>query len=124
LIDSGHLQRLAGSVAERPQQAPTAPAMAPAEAREPAPAGPAATLNLAGTRMYLFDMCERMFANRHEDKAQVLRHLLREARDLPGLQEAALQLLQAVQEHAGSERADALRERLQHLLPQETAPSA
>jgi NADH:ubiquinone oxidoreductase subunit E len=74
--------------------------------------------------MYLFDMCERMFANRHEDKAQVLRHLLREARDLPGLQEAALQLLQAVQEHAGSERADALRERLQHLLPQETAPSA
>ncbi len=95
--------------------------MAPAAAKESTPPGPAATLNLAGTRMYLFDMCERMFANRHEDKAQVLRHLLREARDLEALQAAALQLLQTVQEHAGDERADALRERLRHLLPQEAA---
>lgn len=122
LIASGHLQRLAGQAAESspPAHAPT-PSMAPAAAKESSPPGPAATLNLAGTRMYLFDMCERMFANRHEDKAQVLRHLLREARDLEALQAAALQLLQTVQEHAGDERADALRERLRHLLPQEAA---
>lgn len=118
LIASGHLQRLAGQAAASPPQAPS---MAPAAAKESSPPGPAATLNLAGTRMYLFDMCERMFANRHEDKAQVLRHLLREARDLEALQAAALQLLQTVQEHAGDERADALRERLRHLLPQEAA---
>ncbi|ATH11546.1 hypothetical protein CHL79_03450 [Delftia acidovorans] len=122
LIASGHLQRLAGQAAESspPAHAPT-PSMAPAAAKESSPPGPAATLNLAGTRMYLFDMCERMFANRHEDKAQVLRHLLREARDLEALQAAALQLLQTVQEHAGDERADALRERLRHLLPKEAA---
>lgn len=122
LLDSGHLQRLAGNAIETSPQ-PQPPAMAPAAARQPASPGPAATLNLAGTRMYLFDLCERMFANRHEDKAQVLRHLLREARDLAALQAAALQLLQTVQEHAGNERADALRERLQHLLPQEANES-
>lgn len=128
LIASGHLQRLSGQAAEsstpahaHSQAQPQAPSMAPAAAKESTPPGPAATLNLAGTRMYLFDMCERMFANRHEDKAQVLRHLLREARDLEALQAAALQLLQTVQEHAGDERADALRERLRHLLPQEAA---
>ncbi len=122
LIASGHLQRLAGQAAESsPPARAQAPSMAPAAAKESTPPGPAATLNLAGTRMYLFDMCERMFANRHEDKAQVLRHLLREARDLEALQAAALQLLQTVQEHAGDERADALRERLRHLLPQEAA---
>ncbi|MDR0201636.1 MAG: hypothetical protein LBJ40_05680 [Delftia acidovorans] len=125
LIASGHLQRLAGQAAASsppaPQAQPQAPSMAPAAAKESTPPGTAATLNLAGTRMYLFDMCERMFANRHEDKAQVLRHLLREARDLEALQAAALQLLQTVQEHAGDERADALRERLRHLLPQEAA---
>lgn len=120
LIASGHLQRLAGQAVES-SPAPQAPSMAPAAAKESAPPGPAATLNLAGTRMYLFDLCERMFANRHEDKAQVLRHLLREARDLAALQAAALQLLQTVQDHAGDERADALRERLRHLLPQEAA---
>ena len=122
LIASGHLQRLAGQAAESsPPARAQAPSIAPAAAKESSPPGPAATLNLAGTRMYLFDMCERMFANRHEDKAQVLRHLLREARDLEALQAAALQLLQTVQEHAGDERADALRERLRHLLPQEAA---
>lgn len=122
LIASGHLQRLAGQAAESsPPAHAQAPFMAPAAAKESSPPGPATTLNLAGTRMYLFDMCERMFANRHEDKAQVLRHLLREARDLEALQAAALQLLQTVQEHAGDERADALRERLRHLLPQEAA---
>lgn len=122
LIASGHLQRLAGQAAESsPPAHAQAPSMAPAAAKESSPPGPAATLNLAGTRMYLFDMCERMFANRHEDKAQVLRHLLREARDLEALQAAALQLLQTVQEHAGDERADTLRERLRHLLPQEAA---
>ncbi|WP_454722224.1 hypothetical protein [Delftia acidovorans] len=122
LIASGHLQRLAGQAAvSSPPAHAQAPSMAPAAAKESSPPGTAATLNLAGTRMYLFDMCERMFANRHEDKAQVLRHLLREARDLEALQAAALQLLQTVQEHAGDERADALRERLRHLLPQEAA---
>ncbi|CAB5656488.1 Uncharacterised protein [Delftia tsuruhatensis] len=126
LIAAGYLQRVADAA---PSAAPEPPAMAPAASMDPGPVestAPSTTtpLNLAGTRMYLFDMCERLFANRHEDKAQALRHLLREARDLPALQDAAQRLLLTVHEHAGSERAEALRERLRHLLPHETASSA
>ena len=112
LIASGHLLRVAASPA--PQAAPTLPAPPPAE-----PAATAGPLNLAGTRMYLFDLCERMFANRHEDKARRMRDMLREARDLQTLQACALTLIGAVQQHAGDERAEALRERLQHLLQPE-----
>lgn len=74
------------------------------------------TLNLPGTRMYLFDLCERMFAKRHEVLAQNLRTQLREARDLPALRSAGLALLDAVQQHAGEERAASLREQLAGLL--------
>ncbi|MDR0225640.1 MAG: hypothetical protein LBI66_04415 [Burkholderiaceae bacterium] len=121
LIDSGHLLRLAH---DTPAETPP-PRMAPVQAAATTPPPAAASaLNLAGTRMYLFDLCERMFANRHEDQARVLRELLREARDLPALQAAALSMLEAVQHHAGEERAQALRERLQHLLQQEAAAGA
>lgn len=108
LIASGHLLRVTA-----PQAAPASPAQAP---EEPAAPGP---LNLAGTRMYMFDLCERMFANRHEDQARRMRDMLREARDLQALQACALALIDAVQQHAGDERAEALRERLQHLLQHE-----
>ena len=71
---------------------------------------------MAGTRMYLFDMCERLFANRHHSLAQDLREQLRQARDLQALRGASLRLLSAVQEHAGEDRAQSLRERLAGLL--------
>ena len=93
-------------------QSPAAPALAPAE--QAASALPA--INMAGTRMYLFDMCERLFANRHEALAQTLRTQLREARDLNSLRSAGISLLTAVEEYAGEERAHSLRERLAALL--------
>lgn len=123
LIASGHLLRVADS-APAPRPPDTAPVVAPsAQAPADGPTAPG-PLNLAGTRMYMFDLCERMFANRHEDKARHMRDMLREARDLPALQACALALLDAVQQHAGNERADALRERLQHLLQHEATASA
>lgn len=112
LIASGHLLRVTVPQAAAPAPAGP-PAAPPAETAAPGP------LNLAGTRMYMFDLCERMFANRHEDKARRMRDMLREARDLQTLQACALTLIGAVQQHAGDERAEALRERLQHLLQPE-----
>lgn len=129
LIDQGYLQLIAASGAQTPAMAPSlAPArLAPATTTPakttlvtpaPAKAAPAQTpsINMAGTRMYLFDMCERLFANRHHSLAQELREQLRQARDLQALRGASLRLLSAVQEHAGEDRAQSLRERLAGLL--------
>ena len=68
--------------------------------------------------MHLFDLCERMFANRLQDTAAQLRHLLREARDADSMLHASEQLLQAVHRHAGLERAQALRQQLALMLPE------
>lgn len=125
LVEQGYLQLQPASPAKMRN-----PAVHPAvsltsittqsSALAPAPANPAASaapgINMAGTRMYLFDMCERLFANRHETLAQTLRTQLREARDLGSLRNAGISLLNAVQEHAGEERAQSLRERLSSLL--------
>lgn len=98
-----------------PATGPAAPALAPA-ATQPSATTSAHVVQMAGTRMYLFDLCERLFANRHEALAQSLREQLRQARDIISLREAGLAMLDAVQEYAGEERADALRERLSALF--------
>ena len=106
--------------------APEASPVASPQVTDSEPARPSTSINMAGTRMYLFDMCERLFANRHEELAQQLRTQLREARDLAALREAGLMLLEAVQKHAGQDRAESLRERLSALLaqPPSTEPAA
>jgi len=118
LVAQGYLQLAPAPGGEGKTQARQAPAptAAPpsAEAADTSQTPPA--INMAGTRMYLFDLCERLFANRHEALAQTLRTQLREARDLPTLRDAGLSLLAAVQEHAGEERAQSLQERLAALL--------
>lgn len=101
LVAQGYLQlengaEVSPSAFSPPQQA---------TAQTPQQGAAAANLSMAGTRMYLFDLCERLFANRHEMLAQSLRAQLREARDLAALRCAGLALLQAVQSHAGEERA-------------------
>ncbi|MEG0046422.1 MAG: hypothetical protein RR729_10745 [Comamonas sp.] len=98
LVAQGYLELVATGESKS-----SSPALAPA-------------INMAGTRMYLFDLCERLFANRHETLAQTLRTQLREARDLSSLRSASLNFLVAVQEYAGEERAQSLRERLAALL--------
>lgn len=126
LVEQGYLQLVTSSSAPRERgmalhpaaalatlgESPASPALAPAEQV----AGSVPAINMAGTRMYLFDMCERLFANRHEALAQTLRTQLREARDLTSLRSAGISLLAAVQEYAGEERAHSLRERLAALL--------
>ena len=130
LMEQGYLQWQADkpdatnsfSTAIASAAAPVAPP--PATVVAVAPAAAPTSINMAGTRMYLFDMCERLFANRHEALAQKIRDQLRESRDLPTLREAGLTLLHAVQQHAGEERAQSLRERLSALLAHNDEPEA
>ncbi|RGE41811.1 hypothetical protein DZC30_17655 [Comamonas testosteroni] len=134
LVEQGYLQLMTASTGKPSQtpHAPQPPQMAGAAPIQLAPAqalaAPTAAtssespnINMAGTRMYLFDMCERLFANRHEALAQALREQLRQARDLDSLREAGLALLTAVEQHAGEERAQSLRERLAALLAHHTS---
>lgn len=114
LLADGYLRASAATppAAVSSQAVPAAASVAAAHKQ----AATAAHLNLAGSRMYLFDLCERMFAKRHETQAQQFREMLREARDLASLQQAAQALLAGLETVAGKERADTLRDRLPSLL--------
>lgn len=108
LLESGYLESRGmdmparAATAEQPALAP--PATAPA-------------MTLAGTRMYLFDMVERLFANRQQQLADRLRQALREARDEQALRSVCDSMLNAVAQHAGGERATQLSQQLIHLVP-------
>ena len=73
--------------------------------------------SLATTRMFLFDICERMFVRRDPRMAQQLRDALREARDRQAMLTIAALMLTEVEKTAGAERAESLRERIDRLLP-------
>ena len=109
LLESGYLEcRNTDALPPGP-----APATVP-----PTPASPApAAMTLAGTRMYLFDMVERLFANRQQLLADRLRQALREARDAQALRSVCDTMLNAVAQHAGAERATQLSQQLVHLVP-------
>ncbi len=76
--------------------------------------------SLASTRMFLFDICERMFVRRDPQLAQQLRDALREARDREAMLAIAALMLDEVEKTAGTERAESLRERIDRLLPPDT----
>jgi hypothetical protein len=76
--------------------------------------------SLATTRMFLFDLCERMFVRRDPPLADRFRAALREARDRESMLATAHAMLAAIEQAAGTERADSIRERIDKLLP---APS-
>lgn len=73
--------------------------------------------SLATTRMFLFDICERMFVRRDPKFASQMRDALREARDREAMMTIAALMLSEVEKAAGAERADSLRERIDRLLP-------
>lgn len=77
--------------------------------------------SMATTRMFLFDICERMFARRAPALAESLREALRNARDRSSMLEVSHTILAEVESAAGPERANALRERIAMLLPEELA---
>lgn len=73
--------------------------------------------SLATTRMFLFDICERMFVRRDPRFALQMRDALREARDREAMLTIAALMLAEVEKAAGAERAESLRERIDRLLP-------
>ncbi|RYF23587.1 MAG: hypothetical protein EOO33_13600 [Comamonadaceae bacterium] len=116
LLTQGYLTGVAPKGAT--ELAPTA-AIAPLTDIEPATvAVPSHALkSLAGTRMYLFDICERMFARRNAQLAQNFHDALRNARDRDSMLDVGEALLDEITLLAGPERAASVRERMEQLLP-------
>lgn len=75
--------------------------------------------SLATTRMFLFDICERMFVRRAPAQAEAFREALRNAKDRESMLAAAREMIAAVEAIAGPERADSISERIAMLLPPE-----
>lgn len=116
LMQRGYLQ------VARPVAPPPAPAPTPVPAAEPIQVATSADSfdgkrSLATTRMFLFDICERMFVRRDPRFANQMRDALREARDREAMLTIAALMLSEIEKAAGPERADSLRERIDKLLP-------
>ena len=120
LIDKGYLQ--GPKAAAAPAESPAPPAPSPIPAVEPIQVATAADTfdgkrSLATTRMFLFDICERMFVRRDPKFALQMRDALREARDREAMLTIAALMLTEIEKTAGAERAESLRERIDRLLP-------
>lgn len=129
----GYLQLAQPAPAPIQTRAPVQPAAAPVQVPVPAPAPEEAPYHppgnaadnfegrrsLATTRMFLFDLCERMFARRDPLQAERLREALREARDGLTMLMVAETMLADIEREAGAERAAAIRERIEKLMPRE-----
>lgn len=73
--------------------------------------------SLATTRMFLFDLCERMFARRNPDMAERFRKALRNAKDRETMLAASREMIEEIGKVAGHGRADSISERIAMLLP-------
>jgi hypothetical protein len=129
LMRDGFLQTQPGKVPEAVR--PAGPAAHPAQADTPparqhipppAPARVSADQfdgkrSLATTRMFLFDICERMFSRKHPELAAIFREALRDARDRDAMLAASRRMIEEIERITGSERADSISERIAMLLP-------
>lgn len=125
-IARGSKAPTAGNPIAAPMPVTPVAAAPAAPAPQPAPAAPQATgdnfegkRSLATTRMFLFDICERMFVRKMPSLATHYRDQLREARDRESMMAIARDIILNVEEIAGAERADGLSERIAMLLPPE-----
>ena len=75
--------------------------------------------SLATTRMFLFDICERMFTRRNPEMADVFREALRNAKDRETMLAVSRDMIEQIEIIAGHERADSISERIAMLLPSE-----
>lgn len=146
LVRSGHLERLnkapsppatpstrpAPAATERPPTRPeqrSAPPVDSGFAVSALDAGPGRVAadtfdgkrSLATTRMFLFDLTERLFSRRNPPLALLLRERLRQARDRESMLAVARDLLAHIEDVAGPARADEVSSRLAMLLPDEVA---
>ena len=80
--------------------------------------------SLATTRMFLFDICERMFARRNPEMAELFREALRDAKDRNTMLAVSRKMIEEIETVAGHERADSISERLAMLLPVSTPESS
>ncbi|ABM31845.1 hypothetical protein QRO11_17485 [Paracidovorax citrulli] len=121
LLADGYLAQAGGAAAPAPAATPSAaavPRQAPSGAPPEAPPAPSNALrSLAGARMYLFDICERMFARRNPALAQNFLDALRGARDRDSMMDVSEALLEEIELLAGPERAATVRRRMEQLLP-------
>lgn len=118
LVRRGYLQtaaRAAAPAVASPPPPPTPPAMPAPAAADPFEG----KRSLATTRMFLFDICERMFARRDPALAEQFREALRNAKDRESMLAAGREMLAAIEKAAGPERADSISERIAMLLPPE-----
>ncbi len=75
--------------------------------------------SLATTRMFLFDICERMFSRKNPELAAIFRDALRDARDRDTMLATSRRMIEEIEKVTGSERADSISERIAMLLPAE-----
>jgi len=75
--------------------------------------------SLATTRMFLFDIVERMFVRKMPELANHYRDQLRGAKDRASMLAIASHIIINVEEIVGPDRADSLSERLAMILPPE-----
>jgi hypothetical protein len=113
LVDQGYLTGFSGLTPDTVAGTPAPASLAALPASPPS----SALRSLAGTRMYLFDICERMFARRNAILAENFREALRSARDRDSMLDVGEALLQEISLLAGPERAAAVREGMEQLLP-------
>ena len=119
LVQRGYLQdpQAAAAVAAQAAQAPAVPAAADPIQLSTSADSFDGKRSLATTRMFLFDICERMFVRRDPKFALQMRDALREARDREAMMTIAALMLSEIEKAAGPERAESLRERIDRLLP-------
>lgn len=75
------------------------------------------TRSLATTRQFLLALCEDIFAQREPTLADALREDLQEASDRDAMLTMAYTVIVHIESRAGTERAEAVRERVEQLLP-------
>lgn len=75
--------------------------------------------SLASTRMYLFDIAERFFVRASPQLNKQFRQALRQARDQDAMVAIADEMLRAIAEIAGADRAQTIRRRLDLVMPSE-----
>ncbi|MGJ7555552.1 hypothetical protein ACSFBI_16275 [Variovorax sp. RB3P1] len=116
LVQRGYLQDPQAAAAARAAQALAVPAADTIQVSTSADSFDGKR-SLATTRMFLFDICERMFVRRDPKFALQMRDALREARDREAMMTIAALMLSEIEKAAGPERAESLRERIDRLLP-------
>lgn len=114
LVDAGFLVAVAPAPPQSPVRSASTGTGQAADAFE-------GKRSLATTRMFLFDICERMFARRDPALAERLREALRNAKDRDAMLAESRFMLEEIEKVAGFERADSIAERIAMLLPPDVA---